>query len=289
MKNKKRSILIISLTILIFAVTTVFLVPVIRNAAENSRLGKYMSQNLPNVDNIVLISHCAEIDGKTNSVAGVKEAVRLGADAVIVDLCFRKDGTPVITDNYENSDSATTVEELFSQMNEDKYKDVIIYLNIVQLSEMTKLNSIAVKHNMLGRTFIIGIDKEHYGLISSDSTILPFLLDYKLTDEDKTAIADGTFSSPECIAEYGASGIVISPDDATEDAVRTLDEFGIPFIVSKTDSMEEYCEVLLNGACCVCIGDIEKAAQILDDWTVSMQERHSRSVEQSLADLKQNK
>lgn len=286
MKNKKRSILIVSLTVLIIAVLSAVLVPLIRNATENSRLGKYMSQDLGNVDNIVLISHCAEIDGRTNSVAGVKEAVRLGADAVIVDLCFRKDGTPVITDNYENSGSATTVEELFTQMNEDKYKDVMIYLNIVQLSEMSKLNSIAVKHNMVGRAFIIGIDEEHYGLISSDSTILPFLLDYKLTDEDKSAIADGTFSPPVCITEYGASGIVITADDATEDAVKTLNEFGIPFIVSETASTDEYCKVLINGAFSVCVGDIGKAAQILEDWTVSMQERHSRSVEQSLADLR---
>lgn len=289
MKNKKRSILIVCLAVLIIAVLSAVLVPVIRNATENSRLGKYMSQDLGNVDNIVLISHCAEIDGKTNSVAGVKEAVRLGADAVIADLCFRKDGTPVITDNYETAGSATTLEELFIQMNEDKYKNVIIYLNIVQLSELNKLNNIAVKHNMVGRAFIIGIDEEHYGLISSDSTILPFLLDYKLTDEDKTAIADGTFSPPVCIAEYGASGIVITADDATEDAVKTLNEFGIPFIVSETASMDEYCKTLINGACSVCVADIGKAAQILEDWTVSMQERHSRSVEQSLADLKQNK
>lgn len=289
MKNKKRLILIICLSILALAAATAISVPLIRNAVEDSKVRVYLSQDLGNVDNIVLISHCIEIDGKSNSVAGVKEAVRLGADGVIVDLCFRKDGTPVITDDYEESGSATTLEELFVQLNSDKYKDILIYLNIVQLSEMNKLNSIAVKHNMVGRTFVTGIDEEHYGLINSDSTILPFLLDYELTDEDKSAIADGTFSAPECIAEYGASGLIISANDATSETVKILNDFGIPFIISATDSEEKYCEVLLNGASSVCVSDIKRASQILDDWIVSMQERHSLSVEQSLADLKQNK
>lgn len=288
MKNKKRSILIISIAIIFLVAVAVITVPLIRNAVENSQIREYLSQDLKNVDNVVLISHCIEVDEKTNSIAGVKEAVRLGADAVIVDLCFRNDGTPVITDNYEERDSATTVEELFLEMNADKFKDTVIYLNIVQLSEMNKLNNIAVKHNMLSRTFLIGIDEEHYGLIDSDSTILPFLLDYKLTDEDNTAISDGTFSAPECIARYGASGIVIDAEQATEETVSTLNDFGIPFIVSGIDNTEEYCASLINGAAYVHVSDIEKSADILDEWTTSMQERHSSSVEQSLADLKKN-
>ncbi len=289
MKNKKLSILIACILVVIIAVVSVICAPLIRNASENSIVRKYTSQNLKNVDNVMLLSHCAEIDGMTNSVAGVKEAVRLGADAVVVDLCFRKDGTPVITDNYENSESATTLEELFIAMNADGFKETIIYLNIVQLSEMNKLNTVTINHNMVGRTFISGIDEAHYGMITSDSTIIPFLLKYELTKEDKDAISDGSFSAPECIAEYGASGIEISAKDATAETISALNDFGIPFIVSGIDSVESFCEPLLNGASTVLVNDIEKYSEILDDWTISMQERHSISVEQSLADLKKNK
>lgn len=289
MKNKKLGILIACVLVVVIAIVTVVCAPLVRNASENGVIRKYTSQNLRNVDNVVLLSHCAEIDGMTNSVAGVKEAVRLGADAVVVDLCFRNDGTPVITDNYENSESATTLEELFVAMNADGFKDIIIYLNIVQLSEMNKLNTITIKHNMVSRTFIAGIDKAHYGMITSDSTIIPFLLKYELTEEDNDAIADGSFSAPECIAEYGASGLEISAKDATSETINTLNDFGIPFIVSGIDSVENFCEPLLNGASTVYVNDIEKYSKLLDDWTISMQERHSISVEQSLAELKKNK
>lgn len=287
MKSKKR--IIACAVILAVSVIAVIIFPFIRNAADNGVIRKYTAQDLKNVDNVILLSDCVEVDGNTNSIAGVKEAVRLGAKAVTVDLCFRKDGTPVITDNYENSESATTVEELYTALNGEDYKDIRIYFNIVQLSGMTKLNSLTVRYNMVGRTYIIGIDESHYGIITSDSTIIPFLLKYQLTKEDKSAVADGTFSSPACIAQYGASGIEIDAKDATPEVIQTLNDFGIPFIVSGIDSVNSFCQTLLNGASTVYVADIKQSSDILDEWTVSMQERHSISVEQSLADLKQNK
>ena len=173
MKAEKKGIVIISAVIAIAVVTTIILIPLLRH---NSVSG-YMKEDIKNVDNISLISRCSEIGGKKNSVAGVKESVRLGANAVIVDLCFRKDGTPVITDNYSNADSAETVEELFKAMSENKFRKIGIYLNIVQLSDISKLNTLAVSYNMLDRLFLIGIDSDRYDLISSDDTIIPILLD----------------------------------------------------------------------------------------------------------------
>lgn len=289
MKNKKLGILITCVLVVVIAVVAVVTAPLIKTASEESAVRKYTSQNLKNVDNVVLLSHCIEIDSKTNSVAGVKEAVRLGAQAVAVDLCFRKDGTPVITDNYENVDSATTLEELYIALSSDSFNEVQLYLNIVQLAEMGKLNALTVDHNMVGRTLITGIDEAHYGMITSDSTIIPFLLKYELTKDDKDAISDGSFSVPESIAQYGASGLEISAKDASAEVVTALNDFGVPFIVSGIDSIDSFCETLLNGASTVYVDDIEKYAGLLDDWTVSMQERHSISVEQSLAELKKNK
>lgn len=282
MKNKKRGILVACAVITALAITPAVLSPLIYDAFGVAAVRKYIGQDIKNVDNIVLVAECPETDGKTQSVAGVKEAVRLGADAVRVNLCFRSDDTPVITDRYENNAQADTVEELFAAMNEEKYKDVRIYLNIVQLSSLTELNSLAVKHNMIGRVYLIGIDESHYGLVTSDSTIVPFLLKYNFTQEDLQNIADGKFSAPECIAKYGASGLEIDEKFATEEIVSTLDNFGIPFIVSGVDSVDSYCKVLLSGAATVIVDDIKKSSDILDSWIEVMRERHRSSVEQLL-------
>lgn len=280
MKNKKRGILVACAVITALAITPAVLSPLIYDAFGVAAVRKYIGQDIKNVDNIVLVAECPETDGKTQSVAGVKEAVRLGADAVRVNLCFRSDDTPVITDRYENNAQADTVEELFAAMNEEKYKDVRIYLNIVQLSSLTELNSLAVKYNMIGRVYLIGIDESHYGLVTSDSTIVPFLLKYNFTQEDLQNIADGKFSAPECIAKYGASGLEIDEKFATEEIVSTLDNFGIPFIVSGVDSVDSYCKVLVSGAATVIVDDIKKSSDILDSWIEVMRERHSSSVEQ---------
>lgn len=289
MKSKKRGIIIASAIVAVLAVVLVLASPFIKGTAEHLSARKYYGEDLKNVDNIILLADCCTVDGKTNSVAGVKEAVRLGADAVMVDLCFRTDGTPVITDNYEDNKTADTVEELFRALNEEKFKDIRLYLNIVQLSGLTELNRLAVSYNMAGRTFLCGIDKTHYGLVTSDDTILPFLLEHEISKEEKDAIANGTFSAPGSIAEYGASGLEIDVSDATAEAVEALDDFGIPFIVTGVGSADSFCRTILNGASTVLTDDIELCSDILEEWIVTMQERHSSSVEQSLEDLKNNK
>ncbi len=274
MKNKKRSITVITVVAVVIAIALAVLSPFISDGFDRLAARRYIVQDIKNVDNIVLIGECPEVDGKAQSVAGVKEAVRLGADAVKVDLCFRSDGTPVITDRYENNAEADTVEELFNEMNGDKYKDVTVYLNIIQLSSLTELNRLAVKYDMVGRAYLIGIDESHYGLVTNDDTIVPFLLKYEFTKDDLQKIKDGKFSAPECIAKYGAGGLEIDLKFATEEIISTLNDFGIPFIVSGIESISDYCRVLLNGTSTVIVEDIESATQVLDSWIEAMQERN---------------
>lgn len=274
MKNKKRSITVITVVAVVIAIALAVLSPFISDGFDRLTARRYIGQDIKNVDNIVLIGECPEVDGKAQSVAGVKEAVRLGADAVKVDLCFRSDGTPVITDRYENNAEADTVEELFNEMNGDKYKDVTVYLNIIQLSSLTELNRLAVKYDMVGRAYLIGIDESHYGLVTNDDTIVPFLLKYEFTKDDLQKIKDGKFSAPECIAKYGAGGLEIDLKFATEEIISTLNDFGIPFTVSGIESISDYCRVLLNGASTVIVEDIESATQVLDSWIEAMQERN---------------
>lgn len=274
MKNKKRSITVITVVAIVIAIALAVLSPFISDGFDRLTARRYIGQDIKNVDNIVLIGECPEVDGKAQSVAGVKEAVRLGADAVKVDLCFRSDGTPVITDRYENNAEADTVEELFNEMNGDKYKDVTVYLNIIQLSSLTELNRLAVKYDMVGRAYLIGIDESHYGLVTNDDTIVPFLLKYEFTKDDLQKIKDGRFSAPECISKYGAGGLEIDLKFATEEIISTLNDFGIPFTVSGIESISDYCRVLLNGTSTVIVEDIESATQVLDSWIEAMQERN---------------
>lgn len=281
MKAEKKGVTAVSAIIVILVVAALILVPLLKH---NSVSG-YMKDELQNVDNVSLISRCSEVEGNKNSVAGVKESVRLGANAVIVDLCFRKDGTPVITESYSNADSAETVDELFKAMSEEKFKKIGIYLNIVQLSDISKLNTLAVNYNMLDRLFLIGIDSDRYDLISTDDTIVPFLLDYTFESDELSAAKDGSFRKPDILEKKGAAGLVLNRTQITPELVETLNDYGIIFVTDGIENTAEMCKTLLDGANNVIVTDIKKAKETLDEWTEEMQKRYKASVDKSIKEL----
>lgn len=285
MKTKKRGIIVLAVLIVIAALIFAICSPAVHTRLGNIGVNGLTGKDLQNVDSVVLISHCKQIEGRSNSVAGVKEAVRLGADGVCVDLCFRKDGTPVITDNYADVDSAQTVEELFKAVTEEKFNNVRIYFNIVQLSDLSELNRLAVQYDIVSRLTLLGIDPAHYGLITNDDTIVPFYLNYDVTADDISAIGNGTFSIPEVLSKYGASGLVIDRSDCNEKVMNTFADYGIPVIVSGISSGSQMCQALVNNAGAVLVGNIENCAEIFDGWVVNMQKRYESSVEQSLREL----
>lgn len=281
LKTEKKRIVVVSTIVLVAVIAATIFIPYFRNKSVSG----CMKEDLKNVDNVSLIAHCAEIDGKKDSVAGVKESVRLGANAVIVDLCFRKDGTPVMTDDYSSADSAETVEQLFKAMNDDKYNKTVIYLNIVQLGEMTELNTLAVEYGMLDRLFLTGIDSDRYDLIKSDDTIVPFLLDYTFNSDELSSMNDGSFKKPDILEEKGATGFVINASQISPELVEVLHDYGIYFMADGIDGISEMCEILLDGTENVTVSDIAKAKETLDKWTEKMQERYKASVEKSIKEL----
>ena len=285
MKTKKTGIAVLSAVIVIIAVIIAVCSPAVRTGFGNLGVNGLTGKDIQNSDSIVLLAHSAEIGGIANSSAGVKESVRLGASGVCVDLCFRTDGTPVITDCYDNVDSAPTVEELFKEMSAEKYKDIKLYLNIVQLSDMSELNRLAVEYNMISRLSLIGIDTAHYGMITTDDTIIPFYLTYDVTFDDSSAVDDGTFIVPQAISDYGASGIVIDRSDCSEKIMNAFADYGVPVIVTGISSGNQLCSALLNGAQTVYVNNIQNSAKIFSGWISNMQERFESSVAQSLKEL----
>lgn len=281
MKPEKKGLIAISAVLIAVIVAAVIIIPTVRRNSVSS----YLREDLSNVDNISLISHCSEVDGTVNSVAGFKESVRLGANAVIVDLCFKKDGTPVMTDSYSEIDSAEKVEALFAAMKEEKFNSACVYLNIVQLSDISKLNSLAVEYNVVNRVFLTGIDADRYELIGTDDTILPFLIDYTFTAEELDSVKNGSFSKPEALEKTGASGLVTDYSQLSDELVETLNDYGILFTVDGIESTADMCKALLCGANNVIVKDIKKSRETVDEWTLEMQNRYKESVDKSIKAL----
>lgn len=279
MKNKKGLTIIISVVILLAVITVAVIIPLTsRNFSKH-----YFNENLKNVDDIALIAECTEIDGKPYSVAGFKESVRLGANAVIIDLCFKGDGTPVQCSDYSLAEKADSIEELFDAMTQERFSKTTVYLNIVQLSDISRLNELAVKYEIVDRLFLIGIDREHYGLIDSDDTIIPFLLDYKFSSDELSAAEDGSFVVPDVLERYGAAGLVINGSQLDLKLAELLSDYGIYYIADEIGSSSEMCKLLSQDVRKVIVPDIKNARETLDLWIEEMQKRNKAELESSIA------
>lgn len=279
LKNKKGLTVIVSVVILLAVIAVAIIVPLTsRNFSK-----RYFRENLKNVDDIALIAECTEIDGKPCSVAGFKESVRLGANAVIIDLCFKSDGTPVQCSDYSLAEAADSVEELFDAMAQERFSKIIVYLNIVQLSDISMLNELAVKYEVVDRLFLIGIDREHYGLIDSDDTIIPFLLDYKFSSAELSAAEDGSFVVPDILEKYGAAGLVVNGTQLDSELAEVLSDYGIYYIADGIGSNSEMCKLLSRDVRKVIVPDVKSARKTLDLWTEEMQKRNKAELESSIA------
>lgn len=275
MTGKKRAVIAVSV-ILVLSVVCAAVLP---GVFTDGRCRRYYNTDVPDLGNVRLIARAVPVNGKDNTVSGAKEAVRLGAQGVVFDLCFLNDDTPVLCGDYRKRENCESVETLFREFSDVKYENVSIYLNIVQLSSFSVLNELAVKYNISSRVFLTGIDDQRYGLVSGDDTIIPFYLEYK---PEKTVSGDYPDKRPECIDEYGACGLIVGKADFNADFSLCMSDLGVQTIVSGVKNRLDMCQVISAGALNVFTEDIGDCREALDSWINAVDIRYRESLEKSI-------
>lgn len=270
-KNKKTAALIIIL-ILIMAATAVF---IIINKAEKNKIDSYLAERLETYGEMDIISDAAEVDGEPNTLAGIKEAYRLGTDTVTLDLCFNADNVPVICRDYDDITKDTLkLEEVFRLLNEKKYSELRINLRLRQLGSLNKFNELFSRYNMSGRVIISGIDKNRYSLISGDSTAAGLFFDYTPTKDAKTSMNEII----ELQKEYGISGVIINSDNITEELAEKLNQRGIVFIVGNADDELSMYSALGAGANNIETAYPETLTAVFDRWKEQTRDNMEKSI-----------
>ena len=155
---------------------------------DENKVDEYLNQRFETYGEMNIIADAAEVDGKINTLAGIKEAARLGADTVTLDLCFNSSDVPVICENYDDITKDTlTLEEVLKLLGDEKYSALKINLRIKQLSSLDKFNELLAKYDMSGRVIISGIDKNRYSLISGEDTAAGLFFDFNPPHNPKKA------------------------------------------------------------------------------------------------------
>ena len=231
MKQKKGMVIAVAIVCTI-SVAAFFIVPYLVDAHRNKMIEQYTQNNIELYSELNVISDCATIDDNLHSLAGIKEAFRLGADTVTVDLCFCVDGTPVVIDDYSDiNDNTLRAEKIFELLNTDGYKHAKLNFRLRQLSSLSEFNRLVNEYDLSKRIMISGIDADRYSLISGTDTPAKVYFDFEPSDD----IEESVNAATALVSEHNLSGIIINFDEASSELIDTLSQKGISYIVRSVD------------------------------------------------------
>ncbi len=268
MKGKKTAIIAISVVMAVVIILGVG-IPVVSDLRKTKAIEKYTGENLELYSEINIISECAVIDKMEYSIAGIKEAVRLGADTVTLDLCFKADGTPVITDDYANINADSLLaEDVFKLMTTESYKDVRINFRLKQLVTFTVFNELLNKYDVSKRVFITGIDKARYSLIKGTDTVAKVYFDYTPEDENNAK----TEKISAMITEYSLGGVVIDSKHITKELVEALSQKGVSYIINGVNDEIDMYRIMSYGAYAIETDSPDTLKDSYESWrSISLQ------------------
>lgn len=238
------------------------IIPAVSNFRNDRLIEQYTRNNLELYAPLNVISDCAEIDGIPHSLAGIKEAARLGADTVTVDLCFRADGTPVITDDYTDiNDSTLKAEEIFELMCSENYEELNINFRLRQLSSLSEFNRLVSEYGVAKRVMISGIDSKRYSLISGEDTPVKVYFDFE-PDSAQNSIEE----IDRLMNDYHLGGVVIDSEDISPELIEALSQKGVPYVISGVDKEVEMYLVMSYGAYAIETSSPQLLKQAHDSW-----------------------
>ncbi len=247
----------------------------LKSKKDNAQIDGYLNQKIETYGKINIVSDAVLIDGEKNTIAGIKEAFRLGAETVTLDLCFNEKDVPVICDDYGDISKETLrLEKVLKLLNDEKYSDLKLNLRLRQLGSLTKFNSLLKKYKAGGRVIISGINKNKYSLISGDATSAGVFFDY-VPKKDRTDSLNEILALKK---EYNIAGVIIDSGDITQELVETLNQRGITFIIGKTDKEIDMYSVLGSGANNIETSSPEKLMEVYSLWMERTRDGEDKSI-----------
>lgn len=273
--NNKNLFLILIPLVLIVVLASVFSVKIFKDKIKQKRIDEYLNQNVETYGELNVISDAVVIDGKKNTVAGIKEAIRLGADVITLDLCFDSKDIPYICDDYDKiSDDGIKLEEIFTLLRDKKYSTIKLNLRLNQLGSLKNFNDLIKKYDMNGRVIISGLDKKRYNMLNCSETSAAVFFDCVPENNIKKA-TEQIFSLYD---DYGISGVIISCNDITPELVEKLNQHGKTFIISDADDELSMYAAINSGANNIETSSPDKLIEIYKAWKDRTREKVEKSI-----------
>lgn len=156
---------------------------------------------------------------KKNSLLYVKAAFQNDADAIVVDVCFDKDGVPYVASSPDKIDAETMpLEYLLSFVSEEingkSQRMHSVVLHLTDASGIENLDALVERYKMTDYCFLTGININQASFIRENCSV-PFYLDYEI-DKSKAKDAEYASSVATIVSQSGAIGINCEADGFSE-------------------------------------------------------------------------
>lgn len=274
-KINKRFIPIIVIILIVAVIASFFIAKTMIQKKKIQKINDYLSQRIETNGELNIISDAAVVDDKKNTIVSIKEAVRLGANTVTLDLCFDSNDVPVVCDDFNNiSENSLKLEDVFKLLKEEKYSSVKLNLRLNQIGSIKKLNELLNKYEMTDRVILSGFDENRYNMLDCSSTSAGVFFDC-VPEKDPQKASEYIFS---LIDDYGISGVIINYADITPELVEKLNQHGKAFIVSGVDDELSMYEALSTGANIIETSSPDTLLEIYNNWRTQSKENVEKSI-----------
>ncbi len=210
---------------------------------------------------------------KKNSLFHVKSALQSGADCIEVDVCFDKEGTPVIAESQEKTDDNTMpLEYLVSYISQqvDKTSNTnrhSINLHLTDAANLEKINSIIESYDMQEYCFLTGVNLNQAYYVRTATTV-PFYLDYEI-NKSKVNNPDYISQIINDISTSGAIGINCRPDNFTTELSTILKENWYKISFYGIEDEFDVINALKFSPNQIITPDIDMTRSILMEWNAN--------------------
>lgn len=173
---------------------------------------------------ISVTAHTGCEDTPMNSLESIAKAYESGADIVEFDISFNKNNVPVLSHDKPNG-GEITVEEAFIVLGE--YKNLKVNLDIKGTENLTEVQNLAKKYNMLDRVFYTGVSEDFVEAVRKDSPEIMYYLNSWDILPEKKQTEEYLLSIVEKIKGYGAIGLNFHYENASEKLIDILHKHGL--------------------------------------------------------------
>ena len=187
--------------------------------------------------NFTITAHTGCENTPDNSIESIEKGVQCGADIVEFDIRFNENNFPVLSHD-EPTGGEVTLEQAFVKLSE--YENLKVNLDIKCTDNLSAVQTLAKKYNLLGRAFYTGVFEEFVDAVKTDSPEIPYFLNITDVLPPDEHTEEYLHSLVKKVKNSGATGINFHFGNASEKLVEVFHRNNLQVSIWTVNEVEDF-------------------------------------------------